>query len=62
VDVITLSRMNSKEIMKVGKKFPFVSPVSLRYNLEKWQKQNDSNINTTSNLIVLPFVQKKSYH
>jgi len=61
VDVITLSRMNIKELMKLTKKFPLGVQVTFRYNVEKWQKQNnsnDSNINIASNPVLLPSCSK----
>jgi len=39
VDVVTLSKMIRKEIMKLAKKFPLGVQGTLRYNVEKWQKQ-----------------------
>ncbi|XP_029342304.1 uncharacterized protein LOC115033602 [Acyrthosiphon pisum] len=59
VDVVTLSRMIRKEIMKLAEKFPLGVQVTLRYNVEKWQKQNDSNINLASNSISLPSCSKE---
>lgn len=59
VDVITLSRMNRKEIMKLAKNFPLGVQVTLRYNVEKWQKLNDSKINMTSNPVSLPSCSKE---
>lgn len=59
MDVITLSRMNRKEIMKLAKKFPLGVQVTLRYNVEKWQKQNYSDINIASDPISLPSCSKE---
>lgn len=57
MDLTILSRMNSLEISSLVKGFPLGIQVTFRYNVEKWQKQNDTNID--SNLILPPLCSKE---